>query len=63
MYISARLADEYLANPSFEIVGHYHDWRNYISETAKKYWDELPKETRSLLYEQAEKQADMEEWE
>ena len=47
---------------TFQNVGRVMDWRNYISPAVKKAWENLPVETKVVLYMNAQAEADKEEW-
>jgi len=50
-------------NPEFEKKSRVHDWRNYIDTYFQERWHSLPIETRLILFINAERRADSEQWE
>ena len=50
-------------NPEFEKAERVHDWRNHVHGDVKENWNMLSVETKLVVVEIAERQADREEWE
>ena len=56
------MSDEELAKADFENRGKIHEWKNYVSELYVKEWHNLTYRERVIIYCEAQKQADREEW-
>lgn len=54
---------ESVNNPEWSNSRRMHDWRNYISEEIKEAWYSFTETQRMMLYRQADKRADEEEYE
>ena len=50
-------------NPEWDKAQKVHDWRNYISEKLCEMWDTFTDEQKLAIAENAEEQANSEEWE
>ena len=53
---------EQALTPCWVNKNRVHNWRNYISDKVKKMWDTFTLEQKIALVEQADEQADKEEW-
>lgn len=50
-------------NPDWSEGGKCHNWRNHISVQLSVIWDTFTNEQKFAIYENAEHQAENEEWE
>lgn len=55
--------DEEWISPDWSVGGRCHNWRNYISMRLVGIWDTFTEEQKFAIYENAEHQAENEEWE
>lgn len=46
-----------------EYFRYVHDWRRYISADMRAAWDTFTDDQKRMIFENAEAQADAEEWE
>ena len=53
---------EYI-RPDWKAGGKCHNWRNYISMRLVDMWETFSEEQRFAIYENAEHQAENEDWE
>lgn len=49
-------------SPNWESAGRIHDWRNHVSEEIQDMWDTFTDEQKRALQQQAQQQAEAEEW-
>lgn len=54
--------DPWYANPDWEEGGRVHNWRRYISEELRSIWGSFTLFQRRVIAENAQEQADNEEW-
>lgn len=58
MYDSKELA----LNPNWRNTHKVHDWRNYISEEVRNMWETFNEQQKIALMNQANQQAECEDW-
>lgn len=49
-------------NPEWEKAGRVHEWKNYIHDDLRHAWHSFTPEQRKLIAQNAQEQADQEEW-
>lgn len=59
--MKATTSNEY-DNPDWSAGGRVHNWRNYINDGLMAIWHTFTSDQKRVIYENAEQQAEREEW-
>lgn len=55
------ITDDFI-NPDWQNTRRVHDWRNYINDKLRAIWHTFTDDQKQVIAENADEQADAEQW-